>query len=131
MSKNCEICHKKYSSYQSLWIHNKKFHLNNDLKNPIISSEINTNLTKKSVCSYCNKSFSTKYTLNTHYKSCSIKKYNLKNDIIDCVNTNFDTKINNKLIMSDLELEIELNKIKLEIVKKQKEIIILKLKHSI
>lgn len=22
----CNICNKKYSSYQSLWIHNKKYH---------------------------------------------------------------------------------------------------------
>jgi hypothetical protein len=26
MEYPCTICNKKYSSYQSLWIHNKKFH---------------------------------------------------------------------------------------------------------
>ena len=26
MEYKCNICNKLYSSYQSLWIHNKKFH---------------------------------------------------------------------------------------------------------
>ena len=26
MQYRCNICNKDYSSYQSLWIHNKKFH---------------------------------------------------------------------------------------------------------
>jgi len=26
MEYRCNICNKTYSSYQSLWIHNKKFH---------------------------------------------------------------------------------------------------------
>lgn len=29
MHYRCNICNKDYSSYQSLWIHNKKFHNNN------------------------------------------------------------------------------------------------------
>ena len=28
MSYNCNECKKKYSSYNSLWNHNKKFHIN-------------------------------------------------------------------------------------------------------
>ena len=27
MEYKCKICDKNYSSYQSLWIHNKKFHV--------------------------------------------------------------------------------------------------------
>jgi hypothetical protein len=27
----CNICIKKYSSYESLWYHNKKFHLINNV----------------------------------------------------------------------------------------------------
>ena len=26
MEYKCNICNKQYSSYQSLWIHNKKYH---------------------------------------------------------------------------------------------------------
>ncbi len=26
MEYRCNICNKDYSSYQSLWIHNKKYH---------------------------------------------------------------------------------------------------------
>ena len=82
MSTICEICHKTYASYQSLWIHNKKFHKCNDHKSKLVN-EISYSETDKSnesnknnlICSYCNKNFSTKYTLNTHYKSCSIKKF--------------------------------------------------------
>jgi hypothetical protein len=32
---NCNVCNKIYSSYQSLWIHNKKYHqliIKNDIE---------------------------------------------------------------------------------------------------
>ena len=151
MSTICEICHKTYASYQSLWIHNKKFHKCNDHKSKLVN-EISYSETDKSnesnknnlICSYCNKNFSTKYTLNTHYKSCSIKKFSLeKNKLVDTNNTNIiiGGNISNQIIeydnisnyifkskKSDLEVEIESNKLKLKIIKEQKEVLRLKLK---
>ena len=37
MEFKCKICNKNYKSYQSLWIHNHKYHYDN---NPQISSII-------------------------------------------------------------------------------------------
>ena len=64
----CNICKKDYSSYQSLWIHNKKFHnetisqlsTNN---NNIITNNNNTNQSSSNYnCSYCNNTY-------VHYQS--------------------------------------------------------------
>ena len=37
MTYTCNLCIKQYSSYQSLWIHNKKFHT-------IINNNVNENV---------------------------------------------------------------------------------------
>ena len=59
MEYYCEKCNKVYSSYQSLWIHNKKYHLTN---NKIIKNN------EKYKCSSCNKKFETIVDLDTHIK---------------------------------------------------------------
>ena len=43
----CNICDKKYSSYQSLWIHNKKFHTTNS--KPKVSIESSNSKPKVSI----------------------------------------------------------------------------------
>jgi len=47
----CKICKSYYSSYQSLWIHNKKYHINN--------------------CEKCNKKFDNLQNKLIHQKNCS------------------------------------------------------------
>ena len=69
----CKICNKKYSGYQSLWIHNKKFH-----NIPIIISNPNNNHTnninivndKKYMCKKCNKEFGRYQHRWRHEKNC-------------------------------------------------------------
>jgi hypothetical protein len=77
MDYKCLICKKDYSSYQSLWIHNKKFH-NHSIqqktsddyrltsgdchgKSPSSLSDL--------TCKYCNKTFTRKNNLNYHIKN--------------------------------------------------------------
>ena len=87
MEYKCKICKKDYSSYQSLWIHNKKYHNKNVSKinnnQPIINSTqpilsnnqhiININ-DNKLMCKICNKLFSFIQSRWRHEKKCKIKK---------------------------------------------------------
>jgi hypothetical protein len=107
----CNICNKKYSSYKSLWLHNKKYH---NVKHPnstkntqisIISPSISTQ--NKNTCKYCNKILSRSDSLKRHQEKCSTK---IINTVVDA------TK------QKELELEIkkeESNILKLKI-KKEK-----------
>ena len=101
MNLDCNICKKKYSSYHSLNNHNKKFHTNPN--NEIIEDDT------KIKCDYCNKYFYNKYTLKTHQKTCSIKKFKYNQNIEN----------NNTLI--------KLEQIKLKQIKEEKEILKLKI----
>ena len=40
----CDVCNKEYSSYKSKWLHNKKYHSENNI---IIDTSVK--------CEYCNK----------------------------------------------------------------------------
>ena len=65
----CKTCNKEYSSYQSLWNHNKKFHVNTNVNN--VNTNVNTNVNNVNTnvnnnvnnvnktynCLYCNKIF--------------------------------------------------------------------------
>ena len=53
----CNKCNKYFSSNNSLWEHNKKFHKNNN----------------KLKCDYCNKEFSFRQGKHVHMKKCKIK----------------------------------------------------------
>jgi hypothetical protein len=106
MEYECKICNKKYSSYQSLWIHNKKFHSKNNNKltsdnkittmnNNIISIDNNIIISKKIYnCKYCNKNYNLQQSKWYHEQNCKMK---------------------------DNKLEIELEKIKLEQINAEKE----------
>ena len=55
----CNICNKDYSSYKSLWNHNRKFHYNNVSNNiPIVSNNIPIVSNNKNTCKYCYKVYS-------------------------------------------------------------------------
>jgi len=97
---NCNLCNKKYSSYQSLWIHNKKFHNTKNQPNPsqsqsqpivshssairqpdvsrmsaISQSELSNNLNetlecKEYECSYCKNKFKHRQSKFKHQIKC-------------------------------------------------------------
>jgi len=119
----CKICQSYYSSYQSLWIHNKKYHTHNcekckkkfdNLQNKLTHQKIcscnsnqnvkldldilkhNTiNTTNNLLCKYCNKIFSRTDSLNRHQLKCKIKK---AHDITIKDNTELEEKIKTILL---------------------------------
>jgi len=79
-SYSCEICNKKYSSYKSLWNHNKKYH-NNDVSLccPNVSnfeknvSQCYPNVSQNSlVCDFCKKIFKFRSSKSKHKKICKL-----------------------------------------------------------
>ena len=87
---SCNICNKLYSSYKSLWNHNKEFHKNNIVKcnNNVIKSNtpvvipsnttvIPTN-TKEYKCTYCNKNFKMRQYRWKHEQKCKSKEETTK-----------------------------------------------------
>ena len=92
----CTICNKDYSSYQSLWIHNKKYHPNQPSRDIIIQEQL-TN----TICKYCKKHFSHYNNKWRHEKKCKSKKNNL-NEI-------------KELIEKNKQLEEMINKLALDI----------------
>jgi hypothetical protein len=78
----CKICNKDYASYQSLWIHNKKFHNNHitDSNGNITDSngnitDSNGNITiNKLICKYCKKIFKHVQNRHEHEKKVCEKK---------------------------------------------------------
>ncbi len=83
MEYKCNICNKKYSSYQSLWIHNKKYHKTdnnvtlyntNNISIPLQHSII------KNQCEYCKKILSRYDSLKRHQQKCSQKHLQILNE---------------------------------------------------
>ena len=126
---HCEECKKGYSSYQSYWNHNKKFHSSINTHNTSITPHNNSidthnnlnNIQKNSknsnqenfICKYCNKNYSRKDNLKRHEKSCKENNEEIK-------------KI--EAIHKTKELEIILAKEQHKILKEEKQILKLKLK---
>ena len=115
MSKEyeCKECTKKYTSYKSLWNHNKIYHV---LKTEIKSDE---NRIKGANCQYCNRSFTNNFTVKRHELKCEYKNNNQIND--NQINNNLDQllEIKNKELEivkeknKELELKITLEKCKM------------------
>jgi hypothetical protein len=70
-SFSCDICKKNYSSYQSLWIHNKKFH-----KNPV-----ENHVVKTYNCRICCKIYNNVKSRWSHEKMCKAKKEGIAKNI--------------------------------------------------
>jgi len=117
---NCNICIKKYSSYKSLWNHNKKYHNTNVSNIGQNVSNIGQNVSKKNIsslnCKFCNKIFSTAQNRWKHENKVCKKKFNennkielLENKIKELENNIKDLPINNQLIniISDKNKKIE------------------------
>ena len=80
----CKICKKYYSGYQSLWIHNKKFHTNNVssvvtnvssicsnvsmIDSNVSTCNSNSNISK---CKFCLKVFNHRSSKSRHEKYCN------------------------------------------------------------
>ena len=87
----CNTCKKNYASYQSLWIHNKKFHKNEEEHKNIMSTlckhnvnimstlckhNVNISETKEErtyTCKYCLKKYNYRQSKSRHEKTCKSK----------------------------------------------------------
>lgn len=102
MGYKCNICDKNYSSYQSLWIHNKKFHVDSCCKVTESNGsgngkvmESNGKVIENNIlnCKYCNKLFKCKQNRYEHEKKVCKPKDNL----IQQINNNNIQQINNNI----------------------------------
>ena len=60
----CKLCCKKYISYNTLWVHNKKYH-----KDGLIIKKSPTDYS----CIYCKRNFNTNYSVKIHQDKCKYK----------------------------------------------------------
>ena len=95
-SLSCKVCNKIYSSYKSLWNHNKKFHpLHVVKRGSFVQNDVVVCGTfevpykkhdKVPQCKYCNKQFNDRSNKSKHEKICKNKKHiiveilNVKNE---------------------------------------------------
>jgi hypothetical protein len=118
----CNICNKSYSSYSSLWNHNKNIHKNNiNISKLLVSEkyvnsplEINNRIYK---CKYCNNEYNHKQSRWSHEQKCKIiyEEKKIENKIHEIKIAEINKEI--KLAEIDKEKEIELAKINLELKK--------------
>jgi hypothetical protein len=105
----CEICNKKYSSYQSLWNHKNRYHINSIIHQPIVS-HISTHSENGSTddlnnynYDYCYKLFKHRQSKFKHMLKC--KELNAKKE--------HEIKEENKLINEKLDkIQNEIKQIK-------------------
>ena len=106
----CKKCEKNYSSYNTLWKHNKIYHDSNKIVKNIITEIIDN----KFICIVCKKNYSHKQSLHKHEKTCvSMKEHSIE---LEVENTKLErTKIEqeNKIIdLEALKLQIKLQGMK-------------------
>ncbi len=107
----CKTCNKSYSSYSSLWNHNKNIHKNekiNVLETSHKVLETSHNI-KKYNCRYCNKIYNNIKTRWGHEQKCKM--------IFD-----EKEKKNNEIKIAEINKEIKLAEIELEKFNSNKEI---------
>jgi hypothetical protein len=131
MEYKCILCDKLYSSYQSLWIHNKKFHTytninvknnvknvkNNvkNVKNNVKNVKENVQIVKSLTCEFCNKIFNNRPAKSIHKKKCKSKiTVTNNNSIIQNTNNGI---INNNINITQFGSEL-LSKLTSEDIKK-------------
>ena len=123
MEHYCDKCNKNYASYQSLWIHTKKYHNNSDnhfdnhdnhFDNHDNHFDNHTNnhknpLTKNYNCRKCNKIFSCFQNRWRHEKKCkeTNSNENLKKEIIELKNKVY--KLENKKTNNKSTMNIKIN----------------------
>ena len=127
MEYKCNKCNKNYSSYQSLWIHNKKFHIDDDNhchQNVILTStKCQPNVNQASTkcqpiikCEICSKEFNTRQSKSKHKKKCKENNQiiNTNKQIINTNNINNNT--NNGIINNNNQQNIVINQIGTELI---------------
>jgi len=101
--RQCNICNKKFSSYKSIWNHNKKFHNCDDnitqTNNEIIQTKDNNQSIDSLICKFCKKVLSHRNSRWRHEKTCKNKSQIIiidKNEYnnLQNKNINFEEKIN-------------------------------------
>ena len=112
---HCKTCKKYYSSYQSLWIHNKKFHTNNihhnnnNTQHNNNNTQHNNNINESDyICKYCNKIYKHQQSKSRHEKDCKIKLKNndIKNNVKKLEQENIEIKnILKELLEKNCELK--------------------------
>ena len=110
MEYNCKICKRNYSSYQSLWIHNKKYHNpqnpHTGVNHPQKSSSVQPpNNTDKLTCNICSKIFSRIDNLKRHQLKCKknkFDKYDQELDILKQKINKLENKSENKIKINNI-----------------------------
>ena len=104
----CNICNKTYSSYKTLWTHNKNIHKSEEIKkcqNVVINSH-NTDINTLK-CKFCNKNFQNRSNRYRHEQKCKIMfdEKEKKNNEIKIA------EINKEIKLAEINKEIELAKL--------------------
>ena len=115
----CNLCNKDYSSYKSLWNHNKKFHKNNIQKQKLCKESCKENVknckenvknckenVKNLTCEFCKKIFSCRQSKFEHKK----KFCKSKNNILESKQQN-NTNIQINTINNNNQKQIIINQI--------------------
>ena len=117
----CKTCNKEYSSYQSLWNHNKKFHVNTNVNN--VNTNVNTNVNNVNTnvnnnvnnvnktynCLYCNKIFLFRQSKYLHEKKYCKNKFENNKDEKEELKDNIENKFLIGIIKNCYDLKIEIN----------------------
>jgi len=124
----CDVCNKLYSSYKSLWKHNKNIHKYIDTNKQIITNK-EQDLTKKIYnCKYCNKIYNIQQSKWYHEQKCQVifeeKEQQNKEVKIAEINSNKEIKLaqielekinaNKEIKLAEINKEIELKKLEIK-----------------
>ena len=123
----CDVCNKLYSSYKSLWKHNKNIHKSEEIKkcqNVVVNSHnIDIDTLK---CKFCTKNFQNRSNRYRHEQKCKIifEEKEKQNNEIKLAEINSNEKIKLAEINKEKEVELaEINeKIKLAEINKEIEL---------
>ena len=110
----CKTCNKTYSSYSSLWNHNKNIHKNTVIEcipNVSKSNQNVNNVEKLYTCKYCNNNYSTRQNRWKHEKKCQIifEEKEKQNNEVKIAEINKEIKlaeINEKIKIAEIELKL-------------------------
>jgi hypothetical protein len=110
----CNVCNKIYSSYQSLWKHNKIYHKNitkkvTDVTEKLVNVTENGINIKKYICNICSKEFNHRQNKYEHEKICKNNKSKEINELTQLVDKQNEL-IKNEIELAKLKLKIQSSK---------------------
>ena len=108
----CNLCEKKYKSYQSLWNHNKKKHkksVNLSQKEHFESQKEHFESQKEHFeCRYCDKSYKHYQSKNRHEKNCNKNIEKVLNEKCEKLEKeNEELKLNFQKQMTEMKEQIK------------------------